>query len=113
METVLQCSGEFLDWLWRASWQASVVIVLVLVLQWLLRKHLSARWRHALWLLVVVRLALPWSLESRVSLFNLFSPRWESPRLLTQAAPAEVSAAGPVQAVPGQNAATKTRQGEA
>jgi beta-lactamase regulating signal transducer with metallopeptidase domain len=58
------------SWLWRASWQVSVVIVLVLLVQWTLRGQLTPRWRHALWLLVLVRLALPWTVASPWSLFN-------------------------------------------
>ncbi len=71
MQTFLDFGSGFLTWLWRASWQASVLILLVLSAQWLLRKHLSPRARHALWLLVLVRLLLPWSVESRLSVFNL------------------------------------------
>jgi bla regulator protein BlaR1 len=72
LQSLLDSAGLFLDWLWRASWQATVLVVLVLLMQWLLRRHLSPRWRHALWLLVVIRLALPWTPESGVSLFNWF-----------------------------------------
>lgn len=63
--------ATFLDWLWRATWQASVLAGLVLLLQWTCGKRLSPRWRHALWLLVVVRLVLPVTFESRYSLFSL------------------------------------------
>jgi beta-lactamase regulating signal transducer with metallopeptidase domain len=45
--------------LWRASWQASIVVLLVLLAQGLMRRRLSPAWRSALWLLVVVRLLLP------------------------------------------------------
>jgi beta-lactamase regulating signal transducer with metallopeptidase domain len=94
MQPLLEFTGPFLVWLWRASWQASVLIVLVLLAQWLLRRQLAPRWRHALWLLVVVRLALPWAPESRVSLFNWFSmpspaPSASSPTLISPAADAE------------------------
>src|SRR5208283_2456260 len=57
----------------KASWQAGVLILLVLAVQWALRRRLSPRWRYGLWLLVVARLALPWTLPSSVSLFNLLS----------------------------------------
>jgi len=48
MQPLLDTTGPFLVWLWRASWQASVLIVLVLLAQWLLRRQLAPRWRHAL-----------------------------------------------------------------
>lgn len=70
MQTLLQFGGGFFNWLWRASWQASVLVLLVLAVQWALRTRLSARARHALWLLVLVRLMLPWSVETRLSVFN-------------------------------------------
>src|SRR5438552_14746691 len=57
-------------WLARVSWQASVLILLVLIVQWVCRRWMSPAWRHSLWLLVVARLVLPVSLESRVSVFN-------------------------------------------
>jgi beta-lactamase regulating signal transducer with metallopeptidase domain len=94
MQPLLDSTGSFLVWLWRTSWQASVLIVLVLLAQWLLRRQLAPRWRHALWLLVVVRLALPWAPESRASLFNWFhvlspAPSASSQTLISPAADAE------------------------
>jgi beta-lactamase regulating signal transducer with metallopeptidase domain len=56
----------------KASWQAGVIILLVLAAQYALGRHWQPRWRHALWWLVVARLALPATLPSRVSLFNIF-----------------------------------------
>ena len=60
-------------WLWKTSWQASVLVLLVLIAQSLFRKRISPQWSYALWLLVVVRLMLPISPESSWSLFNLTS----------------------------------------
>ena len=60
-----------LNWLWRASWQASVVAVFVLAAQWLCRTRLAPKWRSALWGLVLVRLMMPVAPESAWSVFNL------------------------------------------
>jgi beta-lactamase regulating signal transducer with metallopeptidase domain len=57
----------------KASWQAGVIILLVLGAQWALGRRLRPSWRFGLWLLVVVRLALPWTIPSAVSLFNFLS----------------------------------------
>lgn len=38
-------------WLLRTSWQASVLVGLVLLAQWLFSKKLSPGWRYALWML--------------------------------------------------------------
>jgi beta-lactamase regulating signal transducer with metallopeptidase domain len=85
MQPLLDSTGSFLVWLGRASWQASALILLVLLAQWLFRRQLTPHWRHALWLLVVLRLALPWAPESCVSLFNWF----QSPVSLSSASKAD------------------------
>src|SRR5258705_11811557 len=67
----LRLSGGLLDGVLRASWQACVLAALVLLLQRALGARLSARARYNLWLLVVLRLGLPGTPQSRLSLFNL------------------------------------------
>ena len=64
---------EHLVWLARASWQASALAAVVLTAQWILGRRLSAGWRCNLWLIVVCRFLLPFSLPSQVSVFNLVS----------------------------------------
>jgi beta-lactamase regulating signal transducer with metallopeptidase domain len=61
-----------LAWLFDATIKSSTVILLVAAVQWTIGRRVQARWRHALWLLVVVRLLLPVVPSSRWSLFNLF-----------------------------------------
>ncbi len=68
MESYLE---TFVVWLLRTSWQAAVLVILILAVQWLFRNRLSARWKYALWVVVVVRLAVPYSPESPVSIFNV------------------------------------------
>jgi beta-lactamase regulating signal transducer with metallopeptidase domain/N-acetylneuraminic acid mutarotase len=66
-------------WLLRVSLQSAVLIVLVLLVQWAFRRWMSPACRHALWLLVVARLILPLSLESRFSMFNWLNVALASP----------------------------------
>ena len=54
----------------KMSGQASVMILLVLAVQWACGRRLHPRWRCALWFLVIARLALPWTVPSPTSLFN-------------------------------------------
>ncbi len=70
MQDALTAAAGGLQWLARTGLQASVLIALVFLVQWLLRGKVPPAWRHALWLLVAVRLALPASLESKLSIFN-------------------------------------------
>ena len=75
MQSVAYWVNGFFTWLCRASWEGSVLVVLVLLVQGLLRRQLTPRWRHGLWVLVVLRLALPCSVRSPISLFSWFEPQ--------------------------------------
>lgn len=85
MTSMASVVASWVQWLsagvLRATWQASVLIVVVLAVQWALRRRLSSRWRYNLWLLVVVRLMLPVTPASPVSVFNLVrvSPKVHAP----------------------------------
>ena len=70
-EAVLDQLVDVAAAVWRASWQASVLAVLVVAVQLTFGNRISARWRHAMWMLVLVRLALPVVPSSPVSVFNL------------------------------------------
>jgi len=74
MDAFFSALSAFGVWLGKTSLQASVLILLVLAAQWLLRRHLSPAWRYGLWLLVLIRLALPQTPESAFSVFNLAPP---------------------------------------
>ena len=60
------------QWIFETSLKASVLIVIILCLQWVLRHRLPAKWRYTLWGLLILRLVIPFELESRLSIFNLF-----------------------------------------
>ena len=54
----MESFGATLSWLGRVSAQASLLVLLILLLQWILRSRLTASWRYALWWVVVLRLWL-------------------------------------------------------
>ncbi len=62
--------GTFFIWLMQTSWQAAILVLIVFLVQSVFGKKLNARWRHALWLLVMVRMLLPAAPRSAMSLFN-------------------------------------------
>ena len=70
METLPSSLVGFAGWLLRTSWQASVLIGLVLLAQWIFQKRLLPRWRYGLWLLVLIRLLLPVAPATPFSIFN-------------------------------------------
>jgi len=72
--------SPFFQWLVKASLQGSLLICLILLIRFILRGRLPIRWHYYLWLVLLVRLSLPWSPESRLSIYNLYQPsRWGGP----------------------------------
>src|SRR3972149_9283172 len=71
MDGTAEILWQALQWIWQATWRASILIGMVLAIRALLGRWLSPKWTYALWLLVVVRLVLPWGPASPMSLFNL------------------------------------------
>ena len=71
MESLSIQLQPFFQWLLRTTLQASLLICLILFFQTVLRSRLGARWHNCLWLLLFIRLAIPWAPQSRLSIFNL------------------------------------------
>jgi len=73
---------QFFDWLLWASIQGSVLIILIILVQIVLRRRLGIRWHYFLWGLLLIRLAIPWLPESRISVFNLVPKSIQQGRLI-------------------------------
>src|SRR5262249_36969532 len=82
----------FIVALGRVSEQAALLVLLVLLVQRVFKSRLSPGWRCALWLLPALRLLLPVSFSSGVSLFNL-APAWHLRTTSGTAIPSPDSAA--------------------
>ena len=76
MESMMTYIQPFFGWLLRTTFVASVVICLILLIQKTLGGKLGPRWCHALWLVLLLRMVLPWAPSSRLSLSNLI-PSYE------------------------------------
>lgn len=84
----------FFEWLLTASLRASVLTLGVCVVQFVLQRHLSPRWRYALWLPVLVVLLMPVLPESRwsaASVFTFDAPVMDMPPVSVVENPAPVS----------------------
>jgi len=62
--------------------QGSVLIVLIVLLQLILRRRLPVRWHYLLWILLLIRLAMPWLPESKMSIFNLVPQSIQQGRII-------------------------------
>ena len=75
MDFITTFARMFLGWLLQTTLIASLVIGLILLIQKILGGRLGPRWCHALWLVLIVRMMLPWAPSSRLSLLNLIPSR--------------------------------------
>ena len=88
MEIIMTYAQSFFGWLLQTTLIASVVICLILLIQKMLGGKLGPRWCHALWLVLLIRMILPWAPSSRMSLLNLI-PSWD--RQIQRAQPSEAA----------------------
>ncbi len=89
----------FFFWVLRASWQAAVLAVGILILRRLFGASLRPRWRAALWLLLLVRLVAPALPGGSAPLSTALPPTPEPVRQVLTAAPLPTrSEAAPTQA---------------
>lgn len=63
----------FFDWILSVSIMATITVVFIMLIQRILHKRIKPRWHYLMWLLVLVRLLLPWHLESNLSIYNWLS----------------------------------------
>jgi beta-lactamase regulating signal transducer with metallopeptidase domain len=71
MEALNMQLSQLFEWLLWTTIQGSILIGLILVVQIILRRKLPIRWHYLIWLLLLIRLAIPWAPKSRISVFNL------------------------------------------
>lgn len=72
MTAISASLSELASWAWGTSLKAGVLVIAILLIQLVAGSRLSPRWRHGLWMLLLVRLLLPWSPETSFSLYRAF-----------------------------------------
>ncbi|HHK5535105.1 TPA: M56 family metallopeptidase [Bacillus mobilis] len=65
--------SHFFDWLIETSIMASILVGFILCIKVLFRNKLTPRWQYMLWIVLMIRLLLPWSPDSSYSIYSLFS----------------------------------------
>lgn len=79
IETLNHWGDHFLKFAWPMLWQSSLLIAIIFVLEFALRRKVRAAIRYALWLIVLVKLLLPPSLALPTSLAWWLLPSPPSP----------------------------------
>jgi bla regulator protein BlaR1 len=87
------------SWILQATAKGSVAILLVAIAQLLIGRRVQARWRHALWLLIALRLIAPVAPSWTWSIFNLV-PAHPGIQLQLRGAPGQIVFRPPATATP-------------
>ncbi|MEI4603061.1 M56 family metallopeptidase [Bacillus cereus] len=64
---------RFFDWLIETSIMASILVGLILCIKVLFRNKLTPRWQYMLWIILIIRLVLPWSPDSSYSIYSVLT----------------------------------------
>ena len=71
MPNLIHWVEEVFRWILQTTWQTTILVGLILLAQWLLRRRLAPAWRYGLWLLLIARLLMPVVPPSGFSIVNL------------------------------------------
>ena len=82
VETLDTSLATFFQWLLKVTLQGSLLVCLILLIKIVLRERLPTRWHYCLWLVLLMRLVLPWAPQSRLSIYNLIPRSLSSHRAL-------------------------------
>ncbi|HVJ49780.1 M56 family metallopeptidase [Desulfitobacterium sp.] len=59
------------NWVIKSSIMASILAVLILLVKYALRNKRDAKWQYALWMLLIIRLLIPYDIQSPWSIYSL------------------------------------------
>ncbi|PGQ45453.1 M56 family metallopeptidase, partial [Bacillus thuringiensis] len=63
----------FFDWMIETSIMASILVGLILCIKVLFMNKLTPRWQYMLWIILIIRLVLPWSPNSSYSIYSVLT----------------------------------------
>ena len=59
-----------IGWLFESTIYISILICMIFIIKTLTKKKLPAWWSYCLWLLLLVRMLIPFGVETPVSVYN-------------------------------------------
>ncbi len=65
---------SFLDWLWWSSWQAVLLVCLIMLVKVIAGRRIEARWYGLLWLILPLRMIIPWGVPLGIGINELVPP---------------------------------------
>ncbi|MDA8223179.1 M56 family metallopeptidase [Desulfosporosinus sp.] len=82
--------GLVFNWVIKSSLMASILAVLILLVNYVLRNKLAAKWQYAIWMLLILRLLIPYDIQSPWSIYSLL-PNNSVPSLMVNQANNRIS----------------------
>jgi bla regulator protein blaR1 len=73
LEHLLFGTTVFFNWLLPTSAMASILAILIIVIRRLVKDRAGIRWQNVMWFLLIIKLLLPITPASTISLYNIFS----------------------------------------
>jgi beta-lactamase regulating signal transducer with metallopeptidase domain len=70
MQTLFSGSLESLSWLINYTKDVSILICLIFIIKFIVGKKVPAWWSYGLWLILLVRMFIPWRFEYRMNISN-------------------------------------------
>lgn len=71
LNEIINCAYSFFIWNINSSIKASILVIFILLIRVVLREKISVKLQYIIWFLVVFRLLVPTSFESRLSIYNI------------------------------------------
>ncbi|PFX69850.1 peptidase M56 [Bacillus cereus] len=76
--------SSIFNWVIETSILASVLVTFILCIRALFKKWLTPRWQYVLWVILIVRLILPYFPESSFTMYPILSKGYESTQFFIQ-----------------------------
>ncbi|MCU7393083.1 M56 family metallopeptidase [Bacillus sp. ST24] len=73
--------SSIFNWIIETSILGSILVLFILCIRALFKKWLTPRWQYALWIILIIRLILPYFPESSFSIYPILSKGYESTQL--------------------------------
>jgi len=73
MENLFSGSLISLSWLISYTRDISILICMIFLIKFIAGKRLPAWWSYSLWLILLVRMLIPWRIENRLNISNLLN----------------------------------------
>jgi len=77
--------GLVFNWTIKSSIMASLFVILILLVKYALRNKLDAKWQYAIWMLLIIRLLIPYDIQSPWSIYSLLPNNSVTTPIINQA----------------------------